>query len=96
MFVRSKFFSQFVEKIEKLELSLSKQHNKMLKIRSENAENHKKCQNDQARENFPEKFPRNLPNPGNPEIFRVPGNPGKFLKNFPFPGKLKIRKKGKP
>ena len=35
MLVRSKFFSQFVEKIEKLELSLSKQHNKMLEIRSE-------------------------------------------------------------
>ena len=35
MLVRSKFFSQFVEKIEKLELSLSKQHNKMLKIKSE-------------------------------------------------------------
>ena len=32
MLVRSKLFSQFVEKIEKLELSLSKQHNKMLKI----------------------------------------------------------------
>ena len=35
MLVRSNFFSQFVEKIEKLELSLSKQRNKMLKIRSE-------------------------------------------------------------
>ena len=35
MLVRSKSFSQFVEKIEKLELSLSKQHNKMLKTRSE-------------------------------------------------------------
>ena len=35
MLARSKFFSQFVEKIEKLELSLSKQHNKILKIRSE-------------------------------------------------------------
>ena len=35
MLVRSKFFSRFVEKIEKLELSLSKQHNKILKIRIE-------------------------------------------------------------
>ena len=35
MLVRSKFFSQLVEKIEKLELSLSQQHNKMLKIRCE-------------------------------------------------------------
>ena len=34
MLVRSKFFRQFVEKIEKLKLSLTKQHNKMLKIRS--------------------------------------------------------------
>ena len=32
MLVRSKFFSQFVEKIVKFKLSLSKQHNKMLKI----------------------------------------------------------------
>ena len=35
MLVRSKIFPQFVEKIEKLEQSLSKQHNEMLKIRSE-------------------------------------------------------------
>ena len=35
MLVRSKFFSQFVEKIEKLTLGLSKQLNKMLKIRLE-------------------------------------------------------------
>ena len=33
--VRSKFFLLFVEKIEKLKPSLSKQHNKMLKIKSE-------------------------------------------------------------
>ena len=36
MLVRSKFFFQFVEKMEKLELSLSEQHNKMVKIKSEN------------------------------------------------------------
>ena len=35
MFVRSKFFLQFVEEMKKLKLSLSKQHNKMLKIKSE-------------------------------------------------------------
>ena len=35
MLVTSKFFPQFVEKIEKLKLSLSKQYNKMLKIISE-------------------------------------------------------------
>ena len=33
--MRSKFFLQFVEKMEKLRLSLSKQHDKMLKIKSE-------------------------------------------------------------
>ena len=31
-------------------------------------------------------------NPGNPENFRDPGN---FFLNFPFPGKMKIREKGK-
>ena len=35
MLVRSEFFSQFVEKIEKFKVSLSKQHNKLLKMRSE-------------------------------------------------------------
>ena len=35
MLVRSKFFLQFVEKMEKLKLSWSKQKNKMLKIKSE-------------------------------------------------------------
>ena len=35
MLVRSKFCLQFVEKMEKLKLSLSKQHSKMLKIKSE-------------------------------------------------------------
>ena len=33
--MRSKFFPQFVEKMEKLKLSLSKQHDKMLKIKHE-------------------------------------------------------------
>ena len=35
MLVSLEFFPQFVEKIEKLKLSLSKQHNKMPKIRSQ-------------------------------------------------------------
>ena len=35
MLVRLEFFSQFVEKIEKFKVSLSKQHNKLLKMRSE-------------------------------------------------------------
>ena len=87
MLVRSKFFPRFVEKIEKLKRSSSKQHKKMLKVRSEMQKIRKKWQNDQAREKFPEKSTENFSNPGNPENFRDPGN---------FPGKLKIWEKGKP
>ena len=65
MLVRSKFILQFVEKMEKLKLSLSKQHNKMLKIISEMLKIRKKCQNNQAQKNFPRKLSK---------IFRVPGN----------------------
>ena len=43
MLVRSKFFPELVEKIEKLKLNLSKQHNKMLKMKSEMLKNHKKA-----------------------------------------------------
>ena len=74
MLVRSKFFYSFVENIEKLELSLSKQHNKMLKIRSEMLKIIKKCQNNQARQTFSGKFPGNFPNPENPKDFRDSGN----------------------
>ena len=80
--VRSKFFTQFVEKIEKLELSLSKQHNQMLKIRSEMLKIIKKTQNDQARENFPGIFRI-------PEDFRDTGISR-------FPGSSKSGKKGNP
>ena len=52
-FMRSKFFPQFVEKIEKLKLSLSKQHNKMLKMRSEMLKTEKKKQNNEVRGIFP-------------------------------------------
>ena len=41
MLVRSKVFIQFVEKMEKLKVSLPKQHNKMLKIKSEMLKNRK-------------------------------------------------------
>ena len=94
MLVRSKLFSQFVEKIEKLELSLSKQHNKMLKIRSEML---KIINNDQAREKFSREFPESRAISGTrkfPGI--IPGIPGKFLHKFSFSRKLKIRKIGKP
>ena len=42
MLVRSKLFPQLVEKIEKLKLSLSKQRNKMLRMRSEMLKTRKK------------------------------------------------------
>ena len=45
MIVRSNFFPQFVEKIEKLKLSLSKQRNKMLKMRFEMLKTKEKRQN---------------------------------------------------
>ena len=67
MLVKSKFFLQFVEKIEKLKLSLSKQHSKMLKMKSEMRKNRKK-----TKQSSSVNFPGNLPNPGNPE------DPGKF------------------
>ena len=35
-------------------------------------------------------------NPGNLKDFRDPENLSKFFENFPFPGKSKTRKKGKP
>ena len=80
MLVRSKFFPQFVEKIEKLKLSLSKQRNKMLKIRSEMLKTRKKGKTIKLEKNYRKIFP---------------GIPGKFFENFSFPGKLKIREKGK-
>ena len=82
MLVRSKIFSQFVEKIKKLTLGLSKQHNSMLKIRPEMLKIRKNGiiikLGKNYRENFP--IPKNLDN------FLDPGIPGKFFENFPFPG----------
>ena len=89
MLVRSKFSSQFVEKSEKLKLSLSKQCNKMLKIRFEMLKIRKNGKIIKLEKNSRENFP-------NPEDFRDPGIPGNFFENSPFPGKLKIREKGKP
>ena len=73
MLVRSKLFSQFVKKIEKLELSLSKQQNKMLKIRSEMMKIIKNVKM------MPKKLSGNFPNP---EDFQDPGNFPVFLENF--------------
>ena len=52
LLVRSQFFSQFVEKIEKFILSLPKQHNKMLKMRSKMMKTRKK-----AKQSSSKKFP---------------------------------------
>ena len=65
----------FVDKIEKLKLSGSKPHNKMLKLRSEMLKIRKIRQNNQAREKIPgiSQIPR---------IFEIMGifRPGNFLK----------------
>ena len=79
MLVSLKFFPQFVEKIEKPKLILSKQRYKMLKIRSEMLKirkNGKIIKLGRISRKFPEyrEF---------------------FFENFPFPGKLKVREKGK-
>ena len=67
--VRPKLFSQFVETIEELKPSLSKQHNKMLKIKSEMLKIRKKWLNDQAQKNFRKNF---LGISRIPRIFGVP------------------------
>ena len=73
MLVRSKFFSEFVEKIEKFKVSLSKQHNKMLKMRSEMLKTRKK-----AKSSSSGKFPESRGFLGFREF------PGKFFENFQF------------
>ena len=81
MFVRSNFFPQFVEKMEKLQLNLSKQHNKMLKIKSEMLKIRKNVKIIKFEKISCKNFA---------------GIPEKLFKNFPFSGLLKIREKGKP
>ena len=81
MLVRSKLFPQFVEKIEKLKLCLSKPHHEIRKIRSEMLKIKKKQQNNQAQEKFPGIFRipeipmvfeiRKVKNPGNRETLVV-------------------------
>ena len=91
MLVRSKFFPQCVEKIEKLKLSLSKQRYKMLKMRSETLKTRKKGKIIKQGK-FSWEFSQS-------RAFlrsrKFSGFPGKFFENFPFPGKLKIWEKGK-
>ena len=73
MLVRSKFFSQFVEKIEKFELSLSKQHNQMLKIRSEMLKIIKNVKMIKLGKIPRKTFPKITRIPKIPEDFRDPG-----------------------
>ena len=95
--MRSKLFPQFVKKIEKLKLSWSKQHNKMLKMRSKmlKIKKKKKWHNNQARKSF-HGISRIT---GIPRIFRtsrISRDSRGIFENFSFRGKLKIRGKGKP
>ena len=62
-----KIFSSIVENIEKLKLSLSKQHHKMLKMKSEMLKTRKKAKQSSSRN-----FPGNCPNSGNPENLGIP------------------------
>ena len=99
MLVRSKFFPQIVKKIEKLKLSLSKQHKNMPKIRSEMLKIKK---NDKiikigkiTRENFPEisrisGIPRIV---GIPEISR---DSRVMFWKFPVSREVKNSVKGEP
>ena len=64
----------------------------MLKIRLEMLKSRKNSKTIKLEKNSQ----KNFPNPGNSEDFQDPGIPGNFFKNFLFPGKLKIREKGKP
>ena len=73
MLVRSKFFSQFVEKIEKLKPSLSKQHNKMLKIRSEMLKIRKNGKIIKLEKNSRKNFQGIFRIPGIQRIFEIPG-----------------------
>ena len=77
MRVRSIFFLQFVEKMEKLKLSLSTEHNKMLKIKTEMLKISKYVEARPLGEISCENFSGNFINP---EIVE------NFLKTVPFPG----------
>ena len=69
--MRSKCFSQFVEKIKKLKLSLSNQPNKMPKIRSETLITRKNGETIELGKKSPGNFPGNFSNSENREDFPV-------------------------
>ena len=81
MLVESKFFLQFVEKMEKLKL-LSKQHNKMLKINSEMLKIRKNVKIIELEKNFPRKFPESREF----KDFRNSGNFQEVFGKFPVSG----------
>ena len=88
MLVRSNIFPQFVEKVEKLKLvSLTKQRNIMRKKKSEMLKTRKKGKTIRLGKNCRKIFP------GTRKISEISRD---FFENFPFPGKLKTRQKGKP
>ena len=72
--------------MEKLELSLSKQHNKMLKIKSEMLKIRKNVKIIKLEKISCENFQGVSRIPGIPKIFGIPGIPEKFFENFRFPG----------
>ena len=79
----------FFEKIEKFKPSLSKQHNKMLKIRSEMLKIKKMAKQSSSRK-ISGKFSGNFSNPGISQDFRDPEKLPRFreffLKIFRFSG----------
>ena len=79
MLLRSKFFSQYVEKMEKLKLSLSKQHNKMLKNISEMLKIRKNAKIIKLKKIYRE----NLEFQTFSGFRKVPGIPEKFFENSP-------------
>ena len=95
MLVRSKLFPQFFEKIEKLKLSLSKQRNKMLKMRSEMLKIRKNGKAIKLGKTSRE-FPESRESQEFSESREFPGVTDNFFLNFPFPRKLKIWEKMKP
>ena len=90
MIVRSKIFSRFVKEIERLKPSLSKQHNKMLKIRPEMLKIKKNWQKKSSLGKTPGKIFRGfLKSRESREFSGSRECPGIIFENFPFPKSLK-------
>ena len=91
MLVRLKFFPEIVTKIESLRLSLSKQYNKMLKIRFGMLKIRKNGEIIKLGK-ISRKFSESRGFSGSWKFFGILEN---FFENLLFCGKLKIREKGK-